>query len=38
MTVMAVIAFESANGLTIDGYASTSDLRLMFSSDARPAS
>ena len=30
--------FESANGLEIDGYASTEDLRLLFSADVKPAS
>lgn len=37
VTVSAVIAFENANGLNVDGYLSNSDLRLMFSSDAKRA-
>ena len=38
VTVSAVTAFESANGLNVDGYLSTDDLRLMFSSDAKRSS
>ena len=38
MTAAAVTAFEQANGLDADGYASASDLKLMFSADAVSAS
>ncbi len=34
----ALISFEAANGLDTDGYASNSDLKLLFSADANPNS